>query len=97
MVYYFVWERVPPALPGVRGPTDYLAGLRDGVRPPFARTPKLLRALITDMWSTDAAARPQAGEILDRLQRLKCLSVSGTVVEGKTGMQSPRTPRPQTS
>ncbi|KAJ1445458.1 kinase-like domain-containing protein [Pelagophyceae sp. CCMP2097] len=90
MVYYFVWERVPPALAGVRGPTDYLAGLRDGKRPPFLRTPKVFRALIKDMWETDAVARPQAGEILDRLQRLKCLSVSGTVVESKGAPQSPR-------
>ncbi|KAJ1457655.1 kinase-like domain-containing protein [Pelagophyceae sp. CCMP2097] len=82
MVYYFVWERTLPQLSGVTKPAEHICGLREGRRPSFSKTPKFIRKLITEMWSTDAAARPRADEILERLAQLKCLAVSGSVVEG---------------
>mmetsp|Transcript_5094 Transcript_5094/g.18049 ORF Transcript_5094/g.18049 Transcript_5094/m.18049 type:complete len:267 (-) Transcript_5094:56-856(-) len=83
MVFYFVWERATPTMAGLVEPATYLNGLRSGRRPVFSKTPKAMRALITDMWSTDASARPRASEILERLERLKCTFGTVSVDTGK--------------
>mmetsp|Transcript_23320 Transcript_23320/g.80863 ORF Transcript_23320/g.80863 Transcript_23320/m.80863 type:complete len:228 (+) Transcript_23320:2-685(+) len=74
MVYYFVWERKLPALSGFGGAADpnHLRDLRSGKRPVFSKTPKLAQKIIADMWQTDAAKRPTAGDVLDRLERFRC-------------------------
>mmetsp|Transcript_6850 Transcript_6850/g.22194 ORF Transcript_6850/g.22194 Transcript_6850/m.22194 type:complete len:361 (-) Transcript_6850:287-1369(-) len=86
MVYYFVLERTPPAIPGHGTPALYLEALNSGKRPAFHRTPKPLRALIDSMWHISAAERPDASEILDYLVGLRC--TASMMGDGKVSFAS---------
>lgn len=71
MVYYFVFERAVPQIAGCDNtPQEYLAALRAGRRPPFARTPPRVAELVGACWATDEAARPKAGELAGLLQQI---------------------------
>mmetsp|Transcript_6090 Transcript_6090/g.19211 ORF Transcript_6090/g.19211 Transcript_6090/m.19211 type:complete len:344 (-) Transcript_6090:177-1208(-) len=71
MVYYFVWERVLPAIPECNKPPLHLAALRAGKRPTFSRTPKPIRELINHMWRLEPEHRPKASDVLDYLYNIK--------------------------
>lgn len=71
MVYFFVWERLLPAIPGHDRPHLHFAALLEGKRPAFQKTPKDVRDLITAMWVLDPTARPDAPDLLDSLHRIQ--------------------------
>ena len=66
-----VLERAMPQIAGCDNtPQEYLAALRAGRRPPFARTPPRVAELVGACWATDEAARPKAGELAGLLQQI---------------------------
>ena len=78
LVFYFIWERIAPSIPHHRTPILHLEALMRGKRPPFHRTPKLMRDVIESMWQLDPNDRPDAASVLDYLNRLRCKSLFGT-------------------
>lgn len=74
MVYYFVFERIPPSIPGHGTPALYLKALFENKRAAFQRTPKPMRDLISSMWHIDAKKRPSAPEVLNFLSGLRTTS-----------------------
>ena len=79
LVYYFCWEKQLPRILGATDPASHLAALEDGKRPPFLRTPKLMRDLIVRMWAFQPAARPDAVEIAAYVERLRAKTSFGSV------------------
>ena len=78
LVYYFVWERKLPSVPGGTNPTSHFSALGSGRRPPFSRTPKCMRDLVAEMWAYDQGARPSAADVSARLERMRCKSMTFT-------------------
>jgi len=76
LVFYFVWERKLPAIPGVTNVAEHRSALEAGGRPQFSRTPGVVRDLIRDMWALNPDDRISASEVCERLDRC---SVKSTI------------------
>ena len=75
LVFYFIYERKQPSL-GATNPAGHLAALRGGNRPPFHRTPRVMRDLIGRMWALDEHDRPTAMEVSTHLDKMRCKPIA---------------------
>ena len=75
LVFYFIYERKQPSL-GATNPAGHLAALRGGNRPPFHRTPRVMRDLIGRMWALDERDRPTAMEVSTHLDKMRCKPIA---------------------
>jgi len=89
LVYYFVWERVLPAIPNHNTPTSHFTALHEGKRPPLSKTPSFFRDLIKRMWQFEPNDRPSASELLDDLALIQHHHSSSS----SSGANSSATPR----
>jgi serine/threonine protein kinase len=72
LVYYFIFERELPHIPGCTSPAAHLAALRENRRPPYtSATPPSARKLIGECWSTEPASRPHAEKLIERWRALE--------------------------
>ena len=59
-----------------RRAAGHLAALRGGNRPPFHRTPRVMRDLIGRMWALDEHDRPTAMEVSTHLDKMRCKPIA---------------------
>lgn len=74
MVFYMLWEKYPPNIPGVYGNikvNEYRKLLCNGNRPFFYITPPAIQKIIEDGWQLDEIKRPDALTWLDQINNLK--------------------------
>jgi len=84
-VYYYVFERALPAVAGVANPSQHVAAIRAGKRPPFTNaTPRAARRIIERCWATEPAERPQAMLLLDLWDDCPMPSRLGSCLGGRS-------------
>mmetsp|Transcript_23956 Transcript_23956/g.32754 ORF Transcript_23956/g.32754 Transcript_23956/m.32754 type:complete len:458 (-) Transcript_23956:358-1731(-) len=67
LVYYYIFERVLPYIPGCNTPAKHAVAIRKGRRPPFVRTRTDMKEIIDQCLAMDKKQRPTAEDLVDLL------------------------------
>ena len=77
MVFYFLFEEVPPRIPGCSNPSQHFAALRRGERPLYKDTKVPMRRIIDLCCLNRPRERPTARELTTLLKGLQPAGSSG--------------------
>jgi len=64
LVYYYIFERVLPYIPGCNTPAKHAVAIRKGRRPPFVRTRTDMKEIIDQCLAMDKKQRPTAEDLI---------------------------------
>eukprot|EP00617_Octactis_speculum_P027015 CAMPEP_0185748040 /NCGR_PEP_ID=MMETSP1174-20130828/6686_1 /TAXON_ID=35687 /ORGANISM="Dictyocha speculum, Strain CCMP1381" /LENGTH=452 /DNA_ID=CAMNT_0028423513 /DNA_START=230 /DNA_END=1588 /DNA_ORIENTATION=- len=67
LVYYYIFERVRPSIPGCNNSTKHVIAILKGRRPPFIRTRPAMQEIINHCLAMDKKQRPTAEDLVDLL------------------------------